>query len=44
MLYVAVCYGGIIATSNDGMAWTSYTLDNIAWQDVAYGKGKFVAI
>lgn len=43
-LYVAVCYGGIIATSNDGKVWTLYTLDNTAWQDVAYGNGKFVAI
>lgn len=44
-LYVAACYGGIIATSNNGKAWTLYTLEgNIAWQDVAYGKGKFVAI
>ena len=43
-LYVAACYNGIIATSNDGKAWTPHTLGAKSWLNVAYGKGKFVAI
>lgn len=32
------------ATSPDGITWTSSLLPNAAWEDMAYGQGRFVVV
>lgn len=44
-LYVAVGWGGAVATSPDGETWTDRTAANLSdWQDVIYAGGQFVAV
>lgn len=51
--WVSVIYGNglfvavgtnVVATSNDGITWTSRTAPSGTWNGVAYGEGMFVAV
>lgn len=42
--YVAVGASGYIATSTDGINWTTQRIGTNLWWDVIYGDSKFVAV
>ncbi|MTD33927.1 phage tail protein [Paludibacterium denitrificans] len=44
-VFVAVANGtATMATSSDGMTWTTHTMPNSYWKAVAFGNGVFVAL